>query len=73
MTEATRLEHIAMIEDAYRRGCNWTRRKDYMMFAHGMMRYDGSTNVCDNKDVHVMKVYRVFGMRHVHESILSYT
>lgn len=71
MTDATRLQHVAMIEKAYRRECNWTSRKDYTIFAQDMMRYDGSKN--DVKNVHMMKVYRVFGMRHIHESILSYT
>lgn len=68
-----RLKHVAIIEDAYRREQAWRRRKDYMIFAHGMMRYDNSnTNSSSNKDAHMIKVYTVFEIRHVHESVASF-
>lgn len=40
-------------------------------FAHDVMRNDESK--CDEKDVHMNNVNRVFGMRHTNESVLSYT
>ena len=77
MSDSTRLDHIAIIEDAYRRESNWRRRKEYMMFAHTMMHYadDGSrsNSSFDTGDIHRMRnIHTVFGMRHIHESIVSY-
>lgn len=56
MTAACMLEHIATIDDAYKR-VQARRRKDYMVFAHSMMRCAGSnTSSSSNKDAHMVNV-----------------
>ena len=67
LPDATRLEHVATIEDAYRRESNWRRHKEYAMFAHSMMHMNDNDSV---EDAHMIKVHIVFGMRHIHEWII---